>query len=111
MAEFYGQEVSITKPGQSSATLIESHESVDELEKPELTLLQISDLHFGPPYRNEAGDAVLRLANQLSLDAVIVSGDLTQRAKREQFEAARDFLSLLPSVPQLVHTRNHDVPL
>ena len=84
---------------------------MDELEKPELTLLQISDLHFGPPYREEAGKAVLRLAGQLPLDAIIVSGDLTQRAKREQFEAARDFLSRLPPVPQLVIPGNHDVPL
>jgi len=84
---------------------------VDELEKPELTLLQISDLHFGPPYREEAGEAVQRLARQLPLDAIIISGDLTQRAKREQFEAAREFLSRLPSVPQLVIPGNHDVPL
>lgn len=91
--------------------LVEGYASVDELEKPELTLLQISDLHFGPPYREEAGEAVLRLAGQLPLDAIIVSGDLTQRAKREQFEAAKDFLSRLPSVPQLVVPGNHDVPL
>lgn len=84
---------------------------MDKLDKPELTLLQISDLHFGPPFRKEAGEAALRLANQLPLDAVIVSGDLTQRAKQEQFEAARDFLSKLPSVPQLVIPGNHDVPL
>ena len=84
---------------------------MDESEKPELTLLQISDLHFGPPYREEAGEAVLRLANKSAIDAIIVSGDLTQRAKREQFEAARDFLSRLPSVPQLVIPGNHDVPL
>ena len=84
---------------------------MDESEKPELTLLQISDLHFGPPYRAEAGEAVLRLANKSAIDAIIVSGDLTQRAKREQFEAARDFLSRLPAVPQLVIPGNHDVPL
>ena len=98
-------------PLHSPAKTIESHESVDESEKPELTLLQISDLHFGPPYREEAGEAVLRLANKSAIDAIIVSGDLTQRAKREQFEAARDFLSRLPSVPQLVIPGNHDVPL
>lgn len=99
------------KARQSSATRLESYESVDELEKPELTLLQISDLHFGPPYREEAGEAVLRLAKQLALDAIIVNGDLTQRAKREQFESARIFLSRLPPVPQLVIPGNHDVPL
>lgn len=77
----------------------------------ELTLLQISDLHFGPPYIEEIGEAVLRIAPGLNPDAVIISGDLTQRAKRSQFEAAKVFLGRLPSVPQLVIPGNHDVPL
>ena len=80
-------------------------------ETPELTLLQISDLHFGPPYVNEVGEAVLRIAPELNADAVIVSGDLTQRAKREQFEEAKAFLAQLPDVPRLVIPGNHDVPL
>lgn len=80
-------------------------------ETPELTLLQISDLHFGPPYVKEVGEAVLRITPELNADAVIVSGDLTQRARREQFEAAKQFLSRLPDVPRLVIPGNHDVPL
>ena len=44
-------------------------------------------------------------------DAVIISGDLTQRAKREQFEAAKRYIRRLPNVPQLVIPGNHDVPL
>jgi len=80
-------------------------------ETPELTLLQISDLHFGPPYVEKVGEAVIRIAPELNADAVIVSGDLTQRAKREQFEAAKEFLSRLPDVPRLVIPGNHDVPL
>ena len=80
-------------------------------EIPELTLLQISDLHFGPPYVPKVGEAVLRIAPELNADAIIVSGDLTQRAKREQFEAAKTFLSQLPGVPRLVIPGNHDVPL
>lgn len=76
-----------------------------------LTLLHISDLHFGPPYLPEVGEAVLRLAPQLRPDAVVVSGDLTQRARPEQFVAAREFLARLPDVPQVVVPGNHDVPL
>lgn len=82
-----------------------------EPEPVELTLLQISDLHFGPPYIVKIGEAALRVSLKLRPDAVIVSGDLTQRAKREQFEAAKEFLSRLPDVPQLVIPGNHDVPL
>jgi 3',5'-cyclic AMP phosphodiesterase CpdA len=39
-----------------------------------------------------------------------VSGDLTQRARRAQFRAARDFLDALPA-PLVVVPGNHDVPL
>ena len=48
---------------------------------------------------------------ELNPDAVIISGDLTQRAKREQFEAAKRYIRRLPNVPQLVIPGNHDVPL
>ncbi len=80
-------------------------------EKPLFSLLQISDLHFGPPYLDKTGEALLHIAPQLKPDAIIVSGDLTQRAKREQFVAAAEFLKRLPNVPRLVIPGNHDVPL
>lgn len=76
-----------------------------------LHILHISDLHFGPPYVEQVGEALLRQANELDVDAVVVSGDFTQRARPEQFEAARDFLHRLPDVPRLVVPGNHDVPL
>jgi len=84
---------------------------VNQPEETLLTLLQISDLHFGPPYIVKIGEAALRIAPRLNPDAIIVSGDLTQRAKREQFESAKRFLSRLPEVPRLVIPGNHDVPL
>lgn len=43
-------------------------------------------------------------------DLVVVSGDLTQRARRSQFLAARTFLAALPA-PWLAVPGNHDVPL
>ena len=85
--------------------------SVQDSEKPLLRILQISDLHFGPPFLPDVAEALLRSAYQLDLDVVVVSGDLTQRAKREQFLAARDYLSRLLKVPQLIVPGNHDVPL
>ncbi len=88
-----------------------SHSTATSNDPPQLTLLQISDLHFGPPYIEKVGEAALRIAPDLKPDAVIVSGDLTQRAKQEQFEAARDFMNRLPNVPRLVIPGNHDVPL
>jgi 3',5'-cyclic AMP phosphodiesterase CpdA len=43
-------------------------------------------------------------------DVVVVSGDLTQRARRHEFERARDFLDSLPGY-RIVVPGNHDVPL
>jgi 3',5'-cyclic AMP phosphodiesterase CpdA len=74
-------------------------------------ILHISDLHFGPPYVPDAGEALQRIVPTLEPDAIVVSGDLSQRAKREQFEEARGFLDRLPKVPMLVIPGNHDVPL
>jgi 3',5'-cyclic AMP phosphodiesterase CpdA len=76
-----------------------------------LTLLHISDLHFGPKFLPEVGEALLRIAGELEADFVVASGDFTQRAKAAQFAAARAFLDRLPRVPCIVVPGNHDVPL
>jgi 3',5'-cyclic AMP phosphodiesterase CpdA len=73
------------------------------------TLLHVSDLHFGrvDPATLEP---LLAAAREIRPDVVIVSGDLTQRARRWQFREARNFLAALPQ-PQIVVPGNHDVPL
>ena len=76
-----------------------------------IRILHLSDLHFGAHYVPAVGESVLRLAPTLHADAVVVSGDLTDRARRDQFQAAADFLNRLPDVPQLCVPGNHDVPL
>lgn len=76
-----------------------------------LTLLHISDLHFGPPYYPEVGEAVQRFAAELEPDAVVMSGDFTQRAREEQFRDAAAFMQTLPKVPTVVTPGNHDVPM
>lgn len=72
-------------------------------------LLHISDLHFGrvPPKMPEA---LLTAAHEIRPDVVVVSGDLTQRAKVVEFEQARAFLDAL-RLPTVVIPGNHDVPL
>jgi 3',5'-cyclic AMP phosphodiesterase CpdA len=76
-----------------------------------LTLLHISDLHFGPHFISGAGEAVLRAAADVRPDVIVASGDFTQRAKRRQFADARAFLDQLPKVPLVVVPGNHDIPL
>jgi 3',5'-cyclic AMP phosphodiesterase CpdA len=76
-----------------------------------VTLLHISDLHFGPYYVPHVGEALLEAAQALKPNVIIASGDFTQRAKLEQFAAAREYLDRLPPVPLVVCPGNHDVPL
>jgi 3',5'-cyclic AMP phosphodiesterase CpdA len=76
-----------------------------------MRLLHISDLHFGPPYVPRVGEALLRQISGWDLDAVVVSGDLTQRARANQFAEARAFLDRMPDLPEVVVPGNHDVPL
>ncbi len=73
-------------------------------------ILHLSDLHFGA-LRAETVEPLLALTSELAPDAVVVTGDLTQRATPRQFEAARSFLERLPCRRQLVVPGNHDVPL
>ena len=73
------------------------------------TLVHRSDLHFGR-IDKALIEPLLNTVREVSPDLVVISGDLTQHARREQFLAARAFLDSLPQ-PQLVVPGNHDVPL
>jgi 3',5'-cyclic AMP phosphodiesterase CpdA len=76
-----------------------------------LTLLHISDLHFGPPYVPAVGEALVRAAHRLRPAIIVASGDFTQRATRAQFLAARQYLDRLPPATRVLVPGNHDVPL
>ena len=73
------------------------------------TLVHLSDLHFG-----RVDQALLNplraLVERIDADVVVISGDLTQRAKEEEFEQARAFLDSLPG-PQIIVPGNHDISL
>ena len=69
----------------------------------------LSDLHFGRVDRSLL-EPLRRRLFELEPHLVVVSGDLTQRARAAQFREARAFLDSLPK-PQLVVPGNHDVPL
>ena len=73
------------------------------------TVVHLSDLHFGRIDQALLAPLIEQI-HAATPDLIVVSGDLTQRAKSAQFIAAREFLDALPQ-PQIVVPGNHDVPL
>ena len=68
----------------------------------------ISDLHFGKDDPRIVAGLVEAL-HRAAADVLVVSGDLTQRAKKRQFRAAMAFLGELPPIPRIIVPGNHDV--
>lgn len=76
-----------------------------------MIILHASDLHFGRPHLPSVAEAILRFVEEQDPDAIVVSGDLTQRARKGEYRAAQDFLARLAPRPLVVTAGNHDVPL
>lgn len=74
-----------------------------------MRLLHLSDIHFGATDDRRESE-VIALAHDLRPDVTVISGDLTQRARIDQFRAARAFIDQLPG-PVLCVPGNHDMPL
>jgi 3',5'-cyclic AMP phosphodiesterase CpdA len=72
-------------------------------------LLQISDTHFGTE-QPQVVEALVALAAQQRPDVVVLSGDITQRARPAQFLAAKAFVDRL-GAPVLAIPGNHDIAL
>lgn len=75
-----------------------------------MRIVQLSDLHFGTEVEAVVSALLVRLT-QLQPDLLLLSGDLTQRARRREFARCRRFLQQLPEVPILAVPGNHDLPL
>lgn len=73
-------------------------------------LLQVSDPHFGTE-RPAVLAALEALVHAQRPDVLLLSGDITQRATRAQFAAARAFVERLPVPQVLAIPGNHDIPL
>ncbi len=73
-------------------------------------LLQISDPHFGT-VRPEVAEALVQLAHVQRPDLLVLSGDITQRARPQQFSDARAFCDRLAIPAMLALPGNHDIPL
>lgn len=73
-------------------------------------LLHISDTHFGTE-EGPVTDALRALSHAQRPDVLVLSGDITQRARRAQFAAARAFCNSLQVARLLALPGNHDIPL
>jgi 3',5'-cyclic AMP phosphodiesterase CpdA len=73
-------------------------------------VLQVSDTHFGTE-QPDVVEALLRLVCAQRPNVVVLSGDITQRARWSQFQAARAFIERLAVPHTLVLPGNHDIPL
>lgn len=72
-------------------------------------LVHLTDLHFGQDRPDLAGP-LARAVRALAPDLVIASGDLTHRARPDQFRRAMDWLGGL-GAPVVTVAGNHDMPL
>lgn len=73
-------------------------------------VLQISDPHFGTE-QAPVVNALRELVRDQSPQVLVLSGDLTQRARPAQFAAARKFVDELQIPQVLAVPGNHDIPL
>lgn len=73
-------------------------------------LLHLSDPHFGTE-QPLVVQALQQLVREQAPEVIVLSGDITQRARRAQFQAARAFMDSLGTAPVLTLPGNHDIPL
>jgi 3',5'-cyclic AMP phosphodiesterase CpdA len=72
-------------------------------------LLHVADLHFGGLADIRQIEALERMIPDLRPDAVVVAGDLSQRARHGEFQRARAFVNAAATTaPTLVIPGNHD---
>lgn len=74
------------------------------------TLIHLSDLHFGRPVDLAQIRAVVRQVPGLTPDAIVVSGDISQRGRHGEYQRGLVFLERMQeSAPTLLVPGNHDV--
>jgi 3',5'-cyclic AMP phosphodiesterase CpdA len=76
----------------------------------DVTIVHLSDLHFGGFADLKQIEALEEFLPSLTPTALVVSGDLTQRARHGEFQAAHVFMHRMRlKVPALIVPGNHDV--
>ena len=73
-------------------------------------VFHVSDTHFGSASPAVA-EACVALAARLTPDVLVFSGDITQRARKGEFDAARAWVERMAIPARVVVPGNHDIPL
>lgn len=74
-----------------------------------MRIAHVSDIHVGA-HDDLALDGLADDLHAAAVDATIVTGDLTMRARRHEFVRARAVIDRFPS-PTMIVIGNHDIPL
>jgi 3',5'-cyclic AMP phosphodiesterase CpdA len=73
-----------------------------------MLLVQISDIHCGPMFRQESLNTAAREINGMHPDVLLVSGDLTENGLMTEFQAAARELSKFKVKKKIFVSGNHD---
>ena len=73
-------------------------------------IAHLSDPHFGTVHPHVQA-ALVESLGEIKPDLVLMSGDITQRARRWQFQAAKRFRDSIHPIPFFAVPGNHDIPL
>ncbi|MCJ2179885.1 metallophosphoesterase family protein [Novosphingobium album (ex Hu et al. 2023)] len=84
------------------------HGKVSAMPQRALRLFQLSDIHFGLEDTRAIAWAKECIVRERP-DAVVITGDLTMRARHREFRAACNWINAL-DVPVTVEVGNHDIP-
>jgi 3',5'-cyclic AMP phosphodiesterase CpdA len=89
--------------------LSESAAGVAPVRVAPVRVLHVSDIHCGHPFVAEHVAAALEVAAASRFDAIVISGDFSQRARVHEFERARAILDRFRAIaPTLEVPGNHD---
>jgi 3',5'-cyclic AMP phosphodiesterase CpdA len=83
--------------------------SVDSARAAGVRILHCSDIHCGRPFVQAHVDAALALAREERWNAIVISGDFSQRARVHEFAAARELVARFQAcAPVITVPGNHD---
>ena len=74
-----------------------------------MKIFQIADIHFGTE-DPQALEKAHQIISSQDADLLVVSGDLTQNGRNEEFISAAAWLDTLP-LPKIIVPGNHDTPM